>query len=125
MERKMYDSFCQLLLRKGKMPSMISALLFLRAAVPRNSLLRPVQSSNNIWGSMTYVKKATNGDLGPTAQYWSMYVHVINRVHRDLMRALRTNDVAGYINILPAMIEIVFGLNRPNYAGWVRGFLTS
>ena len=34
------------------------------------------------------------------------------------MRAVRTNDVEGYINILPAIIDIFFGLNRPNYARW-------
>ena len=53
-----------------------------------------------------YLKKAMDGDLGPTAQYWSMYVHMVNRVHMDLMRTLRTNDVDGYIKILPAMIDI-------------------
>ncbi len=39
------------------------------------------------------------------------------------MRALRTNDVDGYISILPAMIDIFFGLNRPNYARWAVLFL--
>ena len=34
------------------------------------------------------------------------------------MCAVRTNDVDGYINILPAIIDIFFGLNRPNYARW-------
>ena len=44
-----------------------------------------------------YLKKAMDGDLGPTVQYWSMYVHMVNRLHRDLMRTLRTNYVDGYI----------------------------
>ena len=34
------------------------------------------------------------------------------------MRTLRTNDVDGYIKILPAMIDIFFRLNGPNYARW-------
>ena len=59
-----------------------------------------------------------HGKLGPTAQYWCIYVYMINRIHRDLMRAVRTNNVDGYIAILPAMIGIFFGLNRPNYARW-------
>ena len=60
-----------------------------------------------------YLKKPMGGDLGPTVQYWSMYVHMVNRFHRDLMRILRTNYFDGYINILPAMIDIfyIFGLN--------------
>ena len=48
-----------------------------------------------------YYKKAMNEYLGPTAQYWNMYVHMVKRVHRDLMRALQTNDVDGYINRYP------------------------
>ena len=50
-----------------------------------------------------YLKKAMDG---PTVQYCSMYVHMVNRLHRDLMRTLRTNYVDGYIKILPAMIDI-------------------
>ena len=53
-----------------------------------------------------YLEKAMDGDLGPTGQYWSMYVHMVNRVHRDLMRTVLTSDVDGYIKILPAMIDI-------------------
>lgn len=63
-------------------------------------------------------KDVLNGKLGPTTQYWSMYVFMINRVHRDLMRAIHTNDVDDYIATLPAIIDIFFGLNRPNYARW-------
>ena len=43
---------------------------------------------------------------------------MVNRVHRSLLHAVRTSDVNGYINILPIMIDIFFGLNRPNYARW-------
>ena len=59
-----------------------------------------------------------NGKLGPTAQYWCMYVYMINRIHRDLMRAVHTNDIDGYVKVLPFIIDIFFGLNRPNYARW-------
>lgn len=58
------------------------------------------------------------GQLGPTAQYWSIYVYMINRVHRDLMRAVRTNNVDDYISVLTSVIDVFFGLNRPNYARW-------
>ena len=59
-----------------------------------------------------------SGELGPTAQYWSMYIYMINQIHRDLMRGVRTNNVDQYIDILPAVIDIFFGLNRINYARW-------
>lgn len=65
-----------------------------------------------------YFQKVLNGELGPTAQYWAIYVYMINRVHRDLMRALRTNNVEEYISALPAIIDIFFALNRTNYARW-------
>jgi len=59
-----------------------------------------------------------NGSLGPTIQYWSIHIYMINRVHRDLMRAVRTNDVEGYIKILPSVIDNFFSLNHLNYARW-------
>lgn len=43
---------------------------------------------------------------------------MVNRVLRAFMRAVQTNDIDGYISILPAIIDIYFGLNRPNYARW-------
>ena len=46
-----------------------------------------------------YFKNAINGQLGPTAQYWSIYFYMINRVHRNLMRAVQTNE----------QIDIFFG----------------
>ena len=65
-----------------------------------------------------YFQKVMNGEIGPTAQYWAMYVYMINRVHRDLMRAMRTNNIEDYISALPAVIDIFFALNRTNYARW-------
>ena len=59
-----------------------------------------------------------NGKLGPTAQYWCMYIYLVNRLYRPLMRAVRTNDVDAYIKILPRILDVFFGLNRPNYSRW-------
>ncbi len=64
-----------------------------------------------------------DGKHGSTAAYWAIYVYLINRVHRELKRAVRTNDVDGYINILPSIIEVCFSLNRPNYSRWGSLFL--
>jgi len=65
-----------------------------------------------------YFQKSMSGDLGPTAQYWTIYIYLINRVHRDLMRAIRTCDVDRYMAVLPSVMDVFFGLNRPNYARW-------
>ena len=53
-----------------------------------------------------YLNKPMDGDLGATVQYWSMYVHMVNILHRDLMRTLRTNYDDGYIKVLQAIIDI-------------------
>ena len=71
----------------------------------------------------SFFQSLMDGKLGPTAQYWSMYVFMVNRVHRDLMRAHRTNDIEKYTIVLPALIDVFFGLNRPNYARWATLFL--
>ena len=47
----------------------------------------------------------------------------MNRVYCELLCTLRTNDIEGYINVLPSVINICFSLNRPNYARWGSLFL--
>lgn len=63
------------------------------------------------------------GKYGSTAAYWACYVYLINRVHRTLQRAVRTNDVDLYIRVLVCVNEVFFALNRPNYARWSSLFL--
>lgn len=120
MERKIYDSFKSTL--KQERQAAINDLL---ADVPKDVdgqeqflNTHPLFFQDHIDQYEQFFNDVMNGKLGPTAQYWSMYVFMVNRVHRDLIRALRTNDVDDYIIILPAIIDIFFGLNRPNYARW-------
>ena len=63
------------------------------------------------------------GEYGNTAAYWAIYVYLINRVYRQLQRAVRTNNVKAYIDVLPCVVDICFALNRPNYARWGSLFL--
>ena len=58
------------------------------------------------------------GEYGNTAAYWATYVYFNNRVYCELLCTVRTNDIEGYINVLPSVINICFSLNRPNYARW-------
>ena len=58
------------------------------------------------------------GNKGPTSQFWATYVYLVNRVHREMQRCIKTNDVNGYIEVLPALLDVFFSLNRPNYARW-------
>ena len=65
-----------------------------------------------------------DGEYGSTAAYWATYVYLVNRVYRELQRAVRTNDVDAYIRVLPRVVEVCFALNRPNYARWGSLFLS-
>lgn len=65
-----------------------------------------------------FVKDAINGKYGPTCAFWSIYIYIVNRLHRQLQRAIHTNDITQYQSVLPQIIDIFFSLNRPNYARW-------
>jgi hypothetical protein len=64
-----------------------------------------------------------DGNLGSTAQFWAIYIFLINRLHRELQRCVKTNDVNGYICVFPTILSVFFALNRPNYARWGTLFL--
>ena len=65
-----------------------------------------------------FFRRVMEQEYSSTAAYWGIYVYLINRVYWNLQRAVRTNNVRGYIEILPCVIEVFFALNRPNYARW-------
>ena len=72
----------------------------------------------------SFLHDVIDGKYGSTAAYWAIYVYLINRVYRELKQAVHTNDVEGYIHILPTkIIKICFALNRPNYSRWGSLFL--
>ena len=64
----------------------------------------------------SFLDDMMNGKFGSTACFWAIYVYFINRVYRSLERAVRTNNVSEYLEILPLVVEIFSALNRPNYA---------
>lgn len=65
-----------------------------------------------------YLHRAMRNEMGENVAYWAIYIYMINRVYRELQRAVRTNDVDLYVKILPCLTDIFYGLNRPNYARW-------
>jgi hypothetical protein len=70
-----------------------------------------------------YFHSVLDGNLGSTAQYWAIYIFLINRLHRELQRCVKTNNVSGYIDVFPQLLAVFFALNRPNYARWGTLFL--
>ena len=65
-----------------------------------------------------YLAKVMEGEIGKTAAFCGIYVYLVNRVHREIKRAVRLNDVELYREVLRLMNDIFFALNRPNYARW-------
>ena len=53
-----------------------------------------------------FFEETLNGKLGPTATYWAMYIHMVNRIH------------GAYIQVLPEVLNVFFALNRLNHAQW-------
>ena len=70
-----------------------------------------------------YFQSFLKGNHGSTAQFWTIYIYLINRLHRELQRCTKMNDVSGYINVFNEMLVVYFSLNRPNYARWGTLFL--
>ena len=63
-------------------------------------------------------EKTRKGAHGATAQYWIMYVDLLD-LHQRFSRAVRTNDVDFFIYCLGKMCSIFFSTNHPNYARYM------
>ena len=115
MERKLYGQFCKTLNQETQ-----DEMMALLQNAPDDTTVMHIDTNpafdEHLKQYELYFNSVMGGALGPTAQYWAIYIFMVNRIHRELMRALRTNDVNSYISILPAVIDIFFGLNIPNYA---------
>ena len=70
-----------------------------------------------------FFEKAIEGKLGKMFRYWSIYIYLINQLHRELQTCVKTNDVSGYVSILKIILIVFFALNRLNYARWGTLFL--
>jgi len=70
-----------------------------------------------------FFQTVLDGAHGSTARFWAIYIFLTNRLHRELQRCVKTNDVSGYIDVFPMMLAVFFALNRPNYARWGTLFL--
>lgn len=70
-----------------------------------------------------YFHSVMSGEEGAMAQFWGIYIYLVNRLHRELQRCVKTNDVRSYISIFPKIVEVFFALNRPNYSRWGMLFL--
>ena len=48
-----------------------------------------------------------SGEMRPTATYWTTYIYFINVVHRNLMKAVRMNDLKLYVEVLPLVLDLI------------------
>ena len=65
-----------------------------------------------------FSQKTRNGEHGLTAQYWFMYIELIQHYH-VMCRSVRTGDFELYRHCLPKLTAFFFALNHPNYARWL------
>ena len=70
-----------------------------------------------------YLHCAIHNEFGENIAYWAIYVYMINRIYRELQRAVRTNNVELYLKVLPCIADLFYALNRPNYARWCSLFI--
>ncbi|XP_041481075.1 uncharacterized protein LOC121428475 [Lytechinus variegatus] len=122
LEKKLYNRFLQ-----NAADDDIQALQEVMSMIPETPdavehLSNPV-IVKHIKEYEEYLWAVIGGHLGQTAQFWATYIFLINRLHREVQRCVKTNDVNGYIRVLPMLLEVYFALNRPNYARWGTLFL--
>lgn len=55
-----------------------------------------------------YFYAVMDGSQGSMAQYWGIYIYLINSLHRELQRCVKANNVKGYINIFPKILDVFF-----------------
>ena len=65
-----------------------------------------------------YCEKTISGTHGSTAQFWLMYVELIE-LYLVFSRSYRTNEVDLFVHTLERMCPVFFATNRPNYARWM------
>lgn len=65
-----------------------------------------------------YSMKTFNGEHGKTAQYYMIYMHLINH-YLLLNTSIRTNDFELFKFVLPKITNLFFVFNQPNYARWL------
>ena len=70
----------------------------------------------------SYSQKTVNGDHGCTAQFWMIYIQLVE-IFLHFNRACRTNDVDLFIHALGEMCPMFFSCHRPNYARWMVRYL--
>ena len=69
-------------------------------------------------GYKQYLADTESGVHGKTAQYWIMYVNMINLYH-EFIRSIRIGDIELYTYCLPKIGNLFFAFNHPNYARWI------
>lgn len=123
LEQKLYNRFLLELPEED-----LESFQQVMSALPLNEPLTDEQLSNptmikHLQLYDRYFQSVLEGQLGPTAQFWTIYIFLISRVHREMQRCVKMNDVSGYMNVFPLVLVAFFALNRPNYARWGSLFL--
>jgi hypothetical protein len=106
----------------GKIPDIVLAALADIEKEPSPAIIHNLEETDQYITFMTayeiYTEQTLEGQHGSTAQYWMVYVKLVNQFLL-FTRACRTNDLTLFIYALEQMIPVFFAGNRPNYARWM------
>ena len=83
-----------------------------------NEVLRNVEIKWLLGKYEEYVEDTMNGVHGCTAQYFMIYVKLIDR-HFVLQASVRRRNYDMYLYILPRIRNLFFAFNQQNYARWL------
>jgi len=123
LEQKLYDRFLSKISEEDRDAlHQVMSTVPLDPASAKEHLADPVVM-HHLEHYEEYFQSFLKGNHGATARFWALYIFMINRLHRELQRCVKTNDVSSYIQILPLLLNVFFALNRPNYARWGTLFL--
>ena len=123
LEQKLYDRFLSKISEEDRDAlHQVMSTVPLDPASAKEHLADPVVM-HHLEQYEEYFQSFLKGNHGATARFWALYIFMINRLHRELQRCVKTNDVSSYIQVLPLLLNVFFALNRPNYARWGTLFL--
>ena len=121
LEQKLYEGFIVETLNQD----LLQEVMFAVPEDPKSALnhLKDPIVNEYLQKYKEFFQQVLEGSLGSTAQFWAIYIFMINRLRRELQRCVKMNDVSGCIEIFPTLLAVYFTLNRPNYARWGTLFL--
>ena len=106
----------------GPLPESLKTKMQSLQKEPSPELMQEIERCDEYQSFMNayseYKEDTLSGKYGSTAQFWMIYIHLIDTYLR-FNRASRTNDFELFVFSLGEMIPIFFATSRNNYSKWM------